>query len=98
MKVDFPSCPVLVEHASAKDVIVWLRALTKWIGPGFHPDTPASDYVRVDDGRPLFAPAEAARLDENLDRCFRLLDAEGRNPYDIAIKVQRRLLGFSSMH
>ena len=86
-------CPVLPDPASAKDAVAWLRQVTKEVGPGFHPDTPAADYVRFDDGHPTFTPEQATRFDRDLDRCFELLEAEGRNPYDVAIKVQRRLLG-----
>jgi len=87
-----PSFPVLSEKAGAKDAIVWLRAVTKWIGPGFHPDTRASDYVHGDSGEPLLTAAEAERLDKEMKRCATLLVAEGRDPCEVAIKVQRRLM------
>lgn len=83
--------PRLSESASAKDAVAWLRSVAKRIGPGFHPDTPAWDYFRPD-GVSTFAPEQAARFDADMDRCCELLEEKGRNPYDIAIKVQRRLL------
>lgn len=85
-------CPTLPIPADAKDAIVWLRQITKWIGPGFHPDTDSLDYV-LEDGSQVFSASEGVRFDLDLYRSFLLLDAEGKNPYDVAIKVQRRLLG-----
>jgi len=86
-------CSRLSVSASTADTVVWLRKVTKCIGPGFHPDTPASDYIQYKDDNPAFTSAEAEQFDDDMNRCFELLEAAGRNPYDIAIKVQRRLLG-----
>lgn len=87
------TCPTLDAPSTAKGAVIWLRHVTKWIGPGFHPDTPATDYIRLDNAIPLLTPIQAERLDRDLARCFRLLEGNGRTPYDVSIKVQRRLLG-----
>ncbi|MGI9014477.1 MAG: hypothetical protein ACR2GY_09540 [Phycisphaerales bacterium] len=85
--------PLLPDSADARDALVWLRKLTKWIGPGFHPDTAASDYVRADTRQSTFTPDEAKRLDRDIDRARDLLAAHRRDPCSVAIKVQRRLMG-----
>ena len=84
--------PTLSTRADAREAVIWLRDLTKWIGPGFHPDTPASEYVDAATDRALLAPRDASRLDRDIARAFHLLEEHGRTPYDVAIKVQRRLL------
>lgn len=88
--------PLLNPEADAAEAIAWLRGVTKAIGPGFHPDTPAADYITGDDGSSLFTPSEAERLDADLDRAFDLLEEAGRDPYAIAGRVQRRLLNMPS--
>lgn len=91
MQMTSSPCPVLTPNADSNDAIEWLQEVTEWIGPGFHPDTPAADYSRSDNGEPTFLPADATRLDFDLTACFKLLG--DIKPYDIAISVQRRLLG-----
>lgn len=84
--------PDLADDADARDAIRWLRRVTTIIGPGFHPDTEARDYVSLPSGEPLFTETGAAAFDRKLDRVFDILEAVGRDPYAVAIKVQRRLL------
>ena len=84
-------CPRLPIAAGGRDCIRWLRAVTYWVGPGFHPDTPAGDYVKSDDS-PSFDVAVCKRLDADLDRCFDVLESLGRDPYAIAVKPQKRML------
>lgn len=84
-------CFILAPNAKSEDAIAWLQLVREWVGQGFHPDTRAADYVRSDNGEPFFLPADAARLDSDLVTCFELLGDS--RPYDIALIVQRRLLG-----
>lgn len=83
----------LADAATAKETIAWLRHVAKAIGPGFHPDTPAADYIRLSDDAALFTPEEAIRLDADLQRSFEILKAVGRDPYTVCGRVQRRQLG-----
>lgn len=83
----------LAEDATARDTILWLRHVAKAIGPGFHPDTPVIDYIRLTDDAPLFTSDEAARLDADLQRSFGILEKVGRDPYTVCGRVQRRQLG-----
>ena len=83
----------LNDEADAAESVAWLRRVAKAIGPGFHPDTPATDYILGATDEPLFDAEEAACLDADLDRAFKLLEAAGRDPYVVAARVQRRLLG-----
>lgn len=92
--MSFQAYPKLPPESSAKDAVIWIRSITKWLGPGFHPDTPGDDYIR-DHWSRTFTDAQAARYDQDMTHCFELLADEDRNPYDVAIKVQRRLLGFT---
>ena len=83
----------LPDNAGAADAIRWMRHITKTIGPGFHPDTPAEDYVTDDDGIRTFRDEQTQRINNDLNRAFDLLKAVGRDPYAVAHRVQRRLLG-----
>ena len=83
----------LSEGATARDAIAWLRHVVKAIGPGFHPDTRASDYIRCDDDAPLFTEREAARLDADVSRTIAILEVVGRDPYAVCGRVARRQLG-----
>jgi hypothetical protein len=83
----------LPDNADAVIALAWMRHITKAIGPGFHPDTPISEYINCDTLIPLFSESNAARIASDLDRVFELLEAAGRDPYAVAGRVQRRLLG-----
>lgn len=87
-------CPVLSGNATPADAIAFLRSATKYVGPCFHPDTPARNYTVADTREPLLTDAERPRWDADIDRCFELLDDGRRDPYTVASKVQWRLLGF----
>ena len=84
--------PILHQNADAAEAVRWVRILTHWIGPGFHPDTAAGEYVDVATGTPTFGMETTVRLDRDLQRAESLLEERGRSVYDIAIKVQRRAL------
>lgn len=87
--------PRLGDDASARDCAAWLRKVTRWIGPGFHPENPGEQYVALDENGGLirsFSPALCELLDADLDRCYAVLEPLGKDPCSIAIKVQRRLI------
>ncbi|MGH7130345.1 MAG: hypothetical protein ACREJO_00150 [Phycisphaerales bacterium] len=71
------------------EAIKWLRRATHEIGPGFHPDTPASDYVAAASGMPLFGAQDAEAFDANIGRAFELL---GEEVYEYGGHIQRALL------
>jgi len=50
-----------------------LRIIVKYLGTGFHPDTPAMDYVN-NEGRPTFEKFEAEILDLNMLNIFKHMD------------------------
>lgn len=85
--------PEIPHDAGERDAIISPRNVTKWLGAGFHPDSRGEDNVCVDDDRPTFEPEDAVKFNCDLDKSFELLAERGRNSYDVAIKVQRRLLG-----
>jgi hypothetical protein len=85
--------PHLPVDATPADALRFMRELTKAIGPGFHPDTPAADYVSAQSDVVLFTNDQALRIDADIDRAFCLLESAERDPYQIAHRVQRRLLG-----
>lgn len=87
--------PPLLPHANAKDCVRWLRALMYWAGPCFHPEEPADLYIYKDDAGRIqrsFTPALCIRMDGDMERCYRILQACGKDPCAIAIKPQRRML------
>lgn len=59
-----------------------LLGLAHSIGPGFHPDTFAADYVSRDDS-PTMLPSTADLFDKNLEFCRRVL---GDEIYTIALE------------
>jgi hypothetical protein len=69
-----------------------MRDVTKWIGPCFHPDTRARDYITGGDRRPLFSAEEADKFDRDIDRAFEVLAAAELDPYAIAFRQLRKLL------
>ena len=69
----------------------WVRQLVFFMGIGFHPDTPFSDYV-VPDGKPSFTAEQCEALESGLSAAWRILDREGFNLYTVAHRAQRVLL------
>lgn len=86
-----PSMPKLPQDPTPSDCVAWLRAATKHIGAGFHPDDRPHDY-RALNGEPLFGVLHAAEVEHELMTCRKVLESSGIDPCAIAIKVQRRLL------
>lgn len=87
--------PQLKMNPTGADCVAWIRRLTSWVGAGFHPDTPAADYVAKDESgftRQSFSPEICDLFDADLDRCYAILNARGKDTCEIAIKVQRRML------
>lgn len=57
------------------DVRAIVRKLALWIGGGFHPDTPAEDYVGPD-GESVFSAADAVRLNKVLQIAYSFDDLD----------------------
>lgn len=53
----------VVDEKSAKET---LRLIVQFLGLGFHPDTPAKDYICVTSKTPIFVYGEADMIDENI--------------------------------
>lgn len=68
----------------------WLREAVRFIGPGFHIDTRAEEYVDVESGQRSFGGHDCELLDEGLEVVCRLLGTE--EPYDVALTEVRSLL------
>jgi len=72
-----------------------IQQLVRWciatIGPGYHPDTPAEDYVDPEN-RAVFDPAMCVRLNELHRQVF--CHPDGAAIYDIGLALQREALGF----
>ena len=63
--------PQLTQGADSEECERWLHQFVRDFGLGFHPDTPADEYVD-DDGHPL--DAEIVKyLDESVARVFEIL-------------------------
>lgn len=77
--------------ATPVEAIRWIRTATKWIGPGFHPDTRGRDYVN-DQGR-SFTDEQADQLDHGVQACLEQLQPTKRDPYEVGLRIQRRMLG-----
>jgi hypothetical protein len=66
-----------------------LRQATREIGLGFHPDTPAGEYIEISTGGQLFVGADAEAFETNRTRAFELL---GDKVYDQGLRIQQRRL------
>lgn len=63
----------------------------KAIGPGFHPDTPFSEY-EIPDGTPLFDADAARQMEEIFGQLIVTLSDQGVDPCEVALPIQRALL------
>lgn len=79
-----PNLPADADQEKCRE---WLRKLCRDFGLGFHPDSPADDYIDGD-GLP-FPPAVVSALDESVNRAFELL---GDEVYDIGAEVGQAML------
>jgi len=77
--------------ATPTQAAAWLCRLVLFVGPGFHPDTPFGEYVKPD-GTPSFSSLQCDTLERGLQTVWSILDRAGRDIYDIALPVQRRML------
>lgn len=82
-----PLCSPKIENA--RNAADWLRRATRDIGLGFHPDTPASEYINVATEKPLFVGADAEAFDAARMRAFEML---GERVYDQGLRIQQRHL------
>jgi hypothetical protein len=71
-----PNRIVFEPAKSREEAVSWVKAATETIGLGFHPDTPASDYLNGQTGKPLFSASEATAFDLALEAAFSFLGDE----------------------
>ncbi len=83
--------PALCEMPSTPECAQYVRRLTRWIGPGFHPDTRFRDYTR-DDGERCFDARTCAALEVDFARAWDTLNRAGIEIYRVALPVQQRML------
>jgi hypothetical protein len=76
-KPNLSTMPTVTDAATADAFVVWA---VREIGGGFHPDDPPAEYIDGE-GRAVFAAAEAALVDAQLDACFRFID-----PYEVGLR------------
>lgn len=62
---------VVTNKEAARDM---LRSIIRWCGLGFHPDTPAKDYIDPVTKQPSLLKFEAEMFDANMHNAFELLD------------------------
>ena len=79
---------VLPQNASQEIAREWLIEIINYVGPGFHPDTDASDYIDISTGNQLFSCKEAEEINRSLETVFAVLD----DPYEIGLPVALKLL------
>lgn len=71
-----PAVPKLAASPSNEIASRWIGKAVFTIGHGFHPDTPPSEYVRLDSGEPSFDPVTAETLAADLDTAFAVLGVQ----------------------
>lgn len=80
----------LPANATIAQAKTWIRRMVRYVGPGFHPDTPFDGYVTSDD-KPLFTPEQCAQNENSLSAAWTIFDRSGVDIYAIGLSVQRRL-------
>lgn len=83
--------PKLGNSLDPREARLFVRAVTEWIGPGFHPDTDMADYVN-ETGKRCFSKQESAALNRELGWARDVLERGSIDICTIALAVQRRLL------
>lgn len=78
---------------SREEAVMWVKVATKTIGLGFHPDTPACDYLNGQTGKPLFKASDAQSFDAALEAAFGFL---GEEIYEEGLTMIQTLLRGSS--
>lgn len=78
----------LSSSATKDEASTWLGEIVFAIGQGFHPDTPPTEYILLDTGRPSFGSRTATALSVDLDTAFGIL---GDRVYDDAYWFAWRL-------
>lgn len=71
---------VVTSKEAARDM---LKSIIRWCGLGFHPDTPAKDYIDPVTKEPALLPFEAEMFDANIHNAFELLDDIYQDSLDI---------------
>jgi len=79
---------ILSRAATPEMAKAWLIQIVMDVGPGFHPDTDAEDYIDVATGEPLFSKKQAQEINESMDTVFKLLP----DPYEIGLPVALNML------
>lgn len=79
----------LCRKSTRKDAERWYFQLIPLIGPGFHPDTDATDYINLQTDKPLFSKKQADEINNSLDVVFDIIP----DPYELGLPLVRELLG-----
>lgn len=58
------------------DVHAFVTTVARWFGPGFHPDTPAEEYVHVASGERMFSAVDAAAFERARELMFKFDDVD----------------------
>lgn len=56
------------------------------LGAGFHPDTPMSDYVNTESKQPTFSPAQALKLQLQMDQCYHVCYTTNNDIYEQGVE------------
>lgn len=83
-----PSLPAAPGLSDAKKFV---RQLTRWIGPGFHPDNDISEYV-FENGERCFSRTLAKSLNRDLERAADLLATHDIDICSVALPIQHAML------
>ena len=86
-----PSRPIFPVVLSVKSAVKYIRELTRWVGPGFHPDTDFYDYVRRD-GQRSYSDQDADELNSELESAASMLEFHGFDPCSVGLPVQRKMI------
>ncbi len=82
--------PKLPANPSREQARAWYEDVVWEFGLGFHPDSPAADYVG-NDGVRIFSQEEAAQFDHNLATVWPLIGDGKDDIYDVGLYLFWRI-------
>jgi hypothetical protein len=86
--INRPEFPAVL---SVKSAAQYIRDLTRWVGPGFHPDTDFREYY-FDTNMRSYTDIEADILNSELEIVRGFLELQNIDTCEIGLPIQRKLL------
>lgn len=91
------SAKLLLQYRTLDHAVLFTREMVERVGIGYHPDTPAAEYLDPKSGEPGHADQafpdggwEQGEVDRALDALFEVCREYGEDPYELVLAEFRR--------